>query len=274
MERNGTAQYGRRGGNKAKAGSESVKRAVLKNCMAWAAAIAALLVVWIAAYFAVGNELLVPSFADCMQKLGELCTESGFWKSFSATLLRVFQAFGTSLILAAFFAVVAYLLPVFGRFFAPIVSVMRSLPTLAVLLIVLVWAGAGTAPVVVAFLSLFPMLYAGFSAALAEVDGGLLEMSRAYRVPLKKRIFDLYLPSVAPQALKTSGAAVSFAIKLVASAEVLAATWKSLGGMMQEAKIYLDMPLLFALVCVTCLTGLVLELLFAVAANVAERRVK
>ena len=251
-----------------------MKRTILKNCIVWAAALAFLALVWMVAYFVVGNELIVPSFSHCLVRLGELLTSVAFWTAFFATLLRVLLAFGISLILAVVLAVVSYLLPTFRVFFAPIVSVLRSLPTLAVLLILLVWTGANGAPVVVAFLSLFPMLYAGFFAALSGVDERLLEMSRIYNVPLKKRILQLFLPAIAPQALQEAGAAISFSLKLVVSAEVLATTWKSLGGMLQEAKAYLDMPLLFALVCVTFLTGLTLELCLAAVARSVERRVK
>lgn len=246
----------------------------LKNCIIWAAAIAFLSLVWVVAYYAVGNDLLVPSFSDCLKRLFVLLGTRVFWTAFFATLLRVLIAFVLSFVLAVVLAVVSYLLPTFKAFFAPIVSVLRSLPTLAVLLVLLVWTGANGAPVVVAFLSLFPMLYAGVAAALSGVDNALVEMSRVYKVPLKKRILQLYLPSIAPQVLQEAGAATSFALKLVVSAEVLAATWKSLGGMLQEAKLYLDMPLLFALVCVSFLTGLLLELALSAVARAVERRVK
>ena len=115
--------------------------------------------------------------------------DKDFWHAFSGTFLRTLAAFFLSFIGASVLAVVAYLVPPVGRFLAPLVSVLRSLPTMAVILIILVWTTPKTAPVVVAFLALFPMLYAGISAALASVDPKLVEMSRVYRVPVRKRIF-------------------------------------------------------------------------------------
>ena len=251
-----------------------MKKAIWKNCIAWASTIAALIVIWIAACYIVGNDLLVPSFSDCLKKLGALLLSGEFWAAFFFTVKRVLIAFLISFVFAAFFAVIADMVPWFSLFFTPLVSFLRSLPTLAVLLILLVWAGASTAPIAVAFLSLFPSLYAGFRAALTGVDKDLVEMSRAFKVPMKKRIFSLYIPSAAPIALKEAGAALAFAVKLVVSAEVLANTFKSLGGLMQEAKLYLDMPMLFALVCVTFLLGLLLEALGALAGKMIERRWK
>ena len=249
-------------------------QAVWKNVWQTAAALLFILLIWSIAYAAVGNDLLVPSVGDCLKEIGRLLTDGGFWRAFLHTFLRVFYAFGISFVLALILALISYMVPWFSRFLSPIVSMFRSLPTLAVLLILLVWAGAAKAPVAVAFLSLFPMLYAGMAAALSQVDNELLEMSRVYRVPLKKRVLDLYLPSMSPYVLREAGAAISFSLKLVVSAEVLANTYKSLGGMMQESRLYLEMPTLFALVALTFLFGLALEFIGIWTANFVERRVK
>jgi NitT/TauT family transport system permease protein len=248
-----------------------MKKTIWKNCIAWATAIALLIGVWVVAYYAIGNDLLVPSFSDCLQKMGELFLSSAFWTAFFMTLKRVLIAFLFAFVFAVIFSIISYLVPWFSLFIAPIISVLRSMPVLGVLLIILIWAGASTAPIVVAFLSLFPMLYASFHASLSQVDRKLVEMSRVYKVPTLKRVWKLFLPSAAPIALRESGAALAFCVKLVVSAEVLASTFKSLGGLMQEGKMYLDMPLLFALVCVTFLLGLLLETLGGVVATCMDR---
>ncbi|MBQ8229249.1 MAG: ABC transporter permease subunit [Clostridia bacterium] len=251
-----------------------MKKTLLKNGIQAVVLLALVLGVWAIAYFAAGNELLVPAFSNCMKELLGLLTQGGFWQSVGNTLLRTLLAFGIALVLAVIFAVLACVYPKIGRGVSLLASVFRTLPTLAVALILLVWWGADDAPVAVAFLSLFPMLYTGILAALSQVDGELIEMSRVYKVPVKKRITRLYLPSAAPYALREAGSAAAFALKLVVSAEVLVNTYKSLGGMMQEARIYLDIPVLFALVCVTTVLGVAIELACGLIARAVERRVK
>ncbi len=250
------------------------KAIVWKNAWQTLVALAFLAVCWIGAHWFVGNELLVPDFFGCVKSIGVLLSDEAFYKAFFMTLLRVLTAFLCSVAPAGIFAVISYLYPTFRGILSPIVSALRSLPTLAVLLIVLVWTGAGVAPIVIAFLSLFPMLYAGFLAALFSVDSDLVEMSRVYNVPTKRRIFSLYLPNSAPYALRESGAALTFSLKLVVSAEVLANTYQSVGGLMQEARLYLEMPTLFALVALTFFVGIILETLVSCLANFVERRVK
>ena len=123
---------------------------VWKNIWQTAAALLFILLIWSIAHVAVGNDLLVPSVADCLKELGRLLTSGSFWRAFLHTFLRVFYAFGLSFLMALVLGLISYMVPWFGRFLSPIVSMFRSLPTLAILLILLVWAGAAKAPVVVA----------------------------------------------------------------------------------------------------------------------------
>ncbi len=241
--------------------NQKISALLLKSLVQAVLTIGALCLFWTVAYYIMGNALLVPSFLDSMKALGTLLQESTFWIGFFGSIKRVLIAFVFSFFLAGAFALGSYLLPVFRGILLPILSLFRSLPTLAVLLILLVVSGAGEAPIIVAFLSLFPLLYTEFLTSLLGIDKSLLEMSKVYKVPLKRQIFKLYLPSIFPSILQSAGAGVAFALKLVVSAEVLAQTYQSLGGLMQEAKLFMEMPRLFALVCVTFIVGVLLEVL-------------
>ena len=250
-----------------------MKQLLWKNLWQCLAAIVFLVAVWVIAYFAVGNHLLIPSFVESVKEVGRLLISKAFWLAFAMSLLRAWIAFLLSFALAGVFAVIAYLYPSVGGFLAPIVSAFRSLPILAVLLILLSFLGKGEAPVAVAFLSLFPMLYTGIVAALSGVDKHLIEVSRVQGTPLFRRVSAIYLPLASPYILKEASGALSFSVKLVVSAEVLAYTAQSLGGMMQDAKIY-NLPQLFALVGMSFLAGLVLELAVSLLATIAEKKIR
>ena len=138
-----------------------MKKVLLKNLIQTAVAIGLLLLTWLIAYLCVGNPLLIPAPWESGKEFGVLLFSGGFWRGFFSTVLRVILAFGISFVLAVVFAVIAYLYPTFNGIFTPVVSAMRSLPVLAIVLILLSVLGAGATPIAVAFLSLFPMLYTG-----------------------------------------------------------------------------------------------------------------
>ncbi len=233
-----------------------------------------LCVLWGIAYFSIGNELIVPSFFQSLKAFGGLVQKSAFWAGLWGSFLRSFFAFALSFFFAGIFALAAYLYPSLEKFFAPLVSAFRSMPVLAVLLLLLTFLPAGAAPVAVGFLSLFPMLYTGILAALSGVDTQLIEVAKVCGTPLWRRIVTVYIPLSSPYIVRESGAGLSFSVKLIISAEILSNTAKSLGGMMQEAKAYLDVPALFALVLCAFLLGLIVELAFSALAAFVEKRVK
>ena len=116
------------------------------------------------------------------------------------------------------------------------------------------------------------MLYISVLTALSSVDRQVIEVSRVQGTSTWRKITAIYLPLSAPHILKEGAAALSFSVKLVVSAEVLASTAKSLGGMMQEARVYAEIPQLFALVMLVFIVGLVLELAVTALAVKMEKR--
>lgn len=225
---------------------------------------AALWLVWIVAYYAVKNELLFPSLGDTFSALSKLTFTGGavaraFWRAFGFTLLRTLLAFVISFACGALLAALAVTYRGVRAFFAPVVSILRTFPTLAVVLFLLLWTTPFFAPVVVAALVLFPAVYAAALVSFSTAVKKFGDFAKVYQIGKAKRIFKLYLPASLPALISEGGAALSMGLKITVSGEVLAASFQSLGGMMQEAQIYLATPRLFALTLVTVLSGFLLE---------------
>lgn len=217
---------------------------------------------WAIAYASVKNDYILPSFSSAVSAMGGLFISSFFWKAFAFSLLRTVIAFLISFALALALAVLSKLIPAVRGILKPIVAALRVLPAVAVILLLLVWTSPAAAPVAVAAMVCFPMLYSAFLSAFDGVEGGLIEMCKAYRVSVKDRVFKAYIPLSLPYMLDECGAQLSLALKITVSAEVLAKTYISLGGMISEAKMYVEVSTLMALTLVTVAAGALIELAF------------
>jgi len=242
-----------------------------KNLIFSALSLAAVWLIWLIAYYLVGNEWELPSIGSSLSAAGILLTEASFWTAFLNTFLRTLAAFAFSLALGVVLALLARLWRGLRVFLAPIVSILRTVPTMAVILLLLVWTNPYLAPVVVAILVLFPAVYAAALAALDEVDETYGTLAKAYGVTLRKRIVDMYVPLTLPPLLKQAGAILSMGLKITVSGEVLASTFQSLGGMMQEAKMYLEMPRLMGLTLIAIVLGFILEGVFVLLSRIFVR---
>lgn len=228
---------------------------VVSLCIMWA--------VWIIAYYAVGNDYIIPSFKDTFLSFFKCLTEGEFWIAFAFTLLRTLGSFLISFLLAAACCALSSLSKIFKGLLNPLIVILRTLPTLAVILILLIWTNVTVAPIIVTILLLFPVTYSQFLAAVEGIDTDVLEMAKMYNVSKRDRLLKIYLPMSAPAVFSQIGANVSLGLKVMISAEVLSNTYKSLGGMMQNARVFLEMPRLAALTLVAVFSGLLLEFAFA-----------
>ena len=81
----------------------------------------------------------------------------------------------------------------------------------------------------------------------------------------------LYLPLTAPPLMKQFGAIFSMGLKITVSGEVLASTYQSIGGMMQSAKMFVQLPELIALTILIVLLGFFIEGICMIAYHFSAR---
>ncbi len=234
---------------------------------------AALVAMWLFGWIAeisIKNEYLLPSFSKTLSALGKVLTEGLFWRALLKTLLKTLWAFLISFVLAGFCAAVGRALKNFDLFLKPIIAVVRTLPTMAVLVLILFFTDKTTAPIIVAVLVLFPMIYAQFNVAFKRIDDDIVATVKVFNLTKRQKLFKVYFPMIAPSVLSNTGSNISFGIKLMISAEVMAYSYTSIGGMMQYAAgILFDIPRLAALTLVAIILGLIIEFIFYVVLKFA-----
>lgn len=230
-----------------------------------------MIAVWVIAYFAVRNDYIIPSFTETMKTFFKCFAEREFWVALFNSLLRTLYAFLVSFLLAALCTVFSVLSKVFKLILKPFIVALRTLPTLAVILIILIWTKATIAPVLVTVLVLFPLIYAQLLSSVEGIDKNIIEMAEVYEISKKDRIFKIYLPLISPDIFSQVGANVSFGLKVMISAEVLAHTYKSLGGLMQDARSFMEMPKLAALTIAAVLLGLILDIALSQLTRINKR---
>ena len=216
---------------------------------------------WFLLYLIVANSYLIPSPTAVIKASFLNLTSLEFYHHLSTTVLRVLFALILSFALGVCLAILSHLFFGFENVMLPIVSIIRSLPILAVLLIILVFTARTVAPIIVCVLSVFPIVYSQTLNYLKSVDCKQKEMLALYKVPLKTQIFSVYLKGYLPLFIKETTTLFSFSLKLVVSAEILANVFKSIGGDISNASMYSDVTLMFSLTLLVCLVGIIVEVM-------------
>lgn len=206
-----------------------------------------------------GNELLLPYPATVLSALVRLAGTPAFWGTVLATLGRILAGMVLGTALGGLLAALTFLSPWADRLLSPAIRVIRATPVVSFILLILLWTGRDRVPVVISALMVLPVIWGNLSKGLGETDPQLLEMARAYRFSAFQTVKLIYLPSLRPYFLSAVTTAMGLAWKSGVAAEVLCLPRPSIGTQIYNAKLYLEVPDLFAWTVVVVALSLVLE---------------
>jgi NitT/TauT family transport system permease protein len=224
-----------------------------------------LVAAWEIVALAIGKELILPSPAKVFKAALSLYPTRGFLFDLGATFLRGLAAFALSAALGGAAGLVSGLRPTFGAALAPLLSVIRATPVLALVLIALLWFPSGFVPVFSAFLMAFPIMVTSAESGSRAADPRLLEMAALYRVPARELFLKLRVPSAMPHLLSGSKSALGLCWKVVVAGEILSQPARAIGRGMQDSRLMLETASVFAWALAAVLLCGATELFFSFA---------
>ncbi len=221
-----------------------------------------ILLTWVLAALFVDNEYLLPSLGLTIKEFFLLFGDKKFYVALALTLFRSVIAFALSFLIASVLAFLSNKSKKAERLILPLVSIIRSLPTLAIVLLLLIWTNNQVAPVIVTSLVVMPTAYTHIKSALDSVDRNSVEAGMVDGAGKKECFFKIELPQIAPSIYSAVGSGLSLNLKLMVAAEVMSATVKSLGTMLNISNYNAQIAKMLAIVLVVLILGLAIEFLF------------
>jgi NitT/TauT family transport system permease protein len=195
---------------------------------------------WLIASHLVGSELILPGPVPVARRLLDLLDDPAFWKAVLGSFERVLIAFLLATFAGSITGALAGLFPLFDAFLAPVLTVIRATPVLALILVAMFWLPSTGVPVFSAFLMSFPVSHTAAQAGIRAADGELLEMAGIFKVPVLRQWLQLRLPQAASHMLSGATNALGLSWKVVVAGEVLSQPRHALGSGLQDARLSLE----------------------------------
>lgn len=233
------------------------------------ALVAVIFAAWAICAAAVDDSFVLPGVAETFSALGETLALRAFWTGLGGTVLRCVISYAISV--ALFFALfcLSAAFDGFRRFIDPLISALRTMPTVAVALILALVVGGYVAPVVLAVLVIMPILYSSARARVATVPTELTEVCRICGANRRQTLSSVYLPTAAAGLPDALSSAFSYNVKAVIGAEILVQAAGSLGMLMNLAKAYLMTASLIAMTFFAVVLAVASELALRALLNFA-----
>lgn len=230
---------------------KSRRYAVLSTCI--------IVVLWWVVAILVDNPLRIPSPYETFKALMAIIGHEYFLIQVLHTLRRTLFGFmiafasGVTLgVLSGLFQPIYYLL-------RPLILAQRSVPTMAVILLALIWLDSEIAPILVGVIVIFPIIYSAVVDGIKNMDQHLLEMAEVYHLSSRKKLRHLYMPSISTSLRAVAAAAISLNLKLSIAAEVLSQSGHAIGSEMHLEKMVLNTAGVLAWAVIAIALGWLLE---------------
>ncbi|MDW7657823.1 MAG: ABC transporter permease subunit [Bacillota bacterium] len=230
--------------------------------------------IWQAAYWWVGQDLLLASPWQVLQSLARQAVQVEFWKTALYSLLRIQAGFLLGLATGSLLAVLTVRVAWLKRFFHPAISAIRSTPVASFIILALVWMSHNRVVIFIVFLMVMPIVWANVAEGIEKTDRQLLEMGYVFRLNRYDMVRFIYLPSIAPFFIAAATTSLGLGWKAGVAAEVLSRPPLSLGGRLYDAKIYLETADLLAYTAIIIMISLLLERLLLITFRAAGRYFK
>lgn len=214
----------------------------MRKCFPALLSVAIVLSAWQVWALTAGNPELVPEVPRLLGALGKWATTEAFYRSVTATLLRGAAGGAISLVAALITSVLFSRIPVLYEWFRPVLVSMRSVPVISFILFALIFLQSESIPLLIAFLTMFPLLSENLAEGIKQLQPGLAAFGKTFRLRRFNYRTQVLYPQIRPFLFSGLASAAGFGWRAVIMGEVLAQCASGIGGEMKRAQTFIDLP--------------------------------
>lgn len=226
--------------------------------------LAIFMIIWVVIYNVYKDkQTSIPGVGETFRQIGLCFIEGKFWSSVGFTMIRSIIAFAASFVLAVVVNLLGKIWWPVRKFFDPVAAILRTLPTMAMTILLSAFVPTQIAPAITAFGVVFPNCYGQVKAAVDTIDPNLIAMSKIFNLSKKDRFYKIYFRQTQPYLLRCIGIDFSFAFKVMVSTECMGETKNCIGELIQKAKTDWQIPRLAAVIILSVIIAIALDLLLS-----------
>lgn len=217
------------------------------------------LIIWEAAAKIIDRELFLPGPLLVISTLFKLSTKQTFWLSILNSMCNILSGFFLAFVSGLVLSAISYRFKPARNFISLPLRIIRTVPVASFIILALLWVSSDRLSMLISFLMVVPIIYENTLEGLFNIDSSLLEVLYLARTPLPRKIKLIYVPSLLPYLASALSTGIGLAWKSGIAAEVIGISRNSIGNHLNQAKIYLETPELFAWTITVIIISLIFE---------------
>ena len=220
------------------------------------------LFVWEIVSLLLHSQILLVSPVQVLICLAQLLVTPRFWASVAFSFTCIAGGFLLATVTGVLLAALSARFKRMEELLIPAMLAIKSIPVASFIILALIWFSSRNLSILISFLMVLPVIYTNVLDGIRAASPSLLETAQVFRLPTSRRIRYIYVPEVMPFFRAGCRIALGLCWKAGIAAEVIGMPQGSIGERLQQAKIYLDTPDLFAWTLVIICISLCFERCF------------
>ena len=228
---------------------------------------------WLTSLIVKGTVLKTfPGPEDAIPLFFELFAHASTWLAVGGTLLRLVISFAIAFVIGSFLGVISGINKSFANFMRPLIITLRTLPTAAVILILIVLLRPIFAPIIIVFLIIFPISYESMATGIKNVNKEVREAAKIDGASRLQSNIRIKIPLSMPYVLLGVVSSLGLGMKISIMSEIIAGSNRisGLGRLIHLAYIEADMTRIVAI----SIFAIILIGLIDLAMYFAKRKLK
>ena len=222
--------------------------------------------VWSIISIKINSQIVFPNIKSILYALIDITKQKDFYLNLSLSMIRVFTTFVISFIIAIILGVLSGIFISIRYILMPIINFIRTIPTIPLILIAVLWFDNNLVPIFVSLFVIFPIIYDALVNGIINIDKTLIEMSNSYKVSFKTQLINLYIPSIKPYILTSISQSMGITWKSVLACEIISLPALGIGSKLYVSHLYLDTVSLFAY----CLIAIIFNIIFEIIIRISN----
>lgn len=199
-----------------------------------------IILLWQVIAIIIDNRVLLPSFFNVLESIIDIVVDNIFINIIYGSISRAILSFFISVCVAIILGIISYYSNFIYNLLYPIILVVKSVPTMALIVLLLIWTSKNYAPIIIGIIIAFPIFYEVVINGLINIDERLNKLCNVYNVKRRDKILGIVLPSVILEIGKVFSSTLSLIFKVVISGEIYSQPLYGIGSIIQIEKMNLN----------------------------------
>lgn len=212
-----------------------------------------IVVIWIFLSDKINNSIYLPKISEIINEILRIIKEKNFLLNIINSLLRGFISFFIALIIAIVLGIVSGFNKFVYNFLYPINSILKSIPTIAFILIALIWLNKNYTPYLIGIIIAFPILYETTVNSILNGNSELNEMVESFEVSFFDKLLSIHIQAIIISISSIVTSTFSLVLKVVIAGEVYGQPLYGIGTAIQGEKINFNTSGIFAWIIIVAI---------------------